>query len=374
MKASNSFSASRFSTTKQCLLIALIIGAVTLVGFLLTPFIGYKVVAFMLLIAVSIVAMLFDIWPVLLAAALSALIWDFFFIPPRFTFRISTAEDSLMLLMYFVVAMVNAALTYKIRQVEKEARKKEEKARTAKFYSTLLNSLSHELRTPIATVIGASDNLAANEKKLSEQDKAELVHEISVAAFRLNQQVENLLNMSRIESGMVRLKKDWCDVSELVYAALNRLPDQLSQHKVEVKIRENLPLFQLDFVLMEQVLYNLVLNAALYTPPGSVIRISADSKNLLPEQTELPETLETHLLITVSDNGPGFPENEIKKAFGKFYRLKGAKPGGTGLGLAIVKGFVEAHDGTIRLENKSGAQFQLELPAAVTYINALKNE
>ena len=96
----------------------------------------------------SFLALFFDILPVLLSAVLSALIWNFFFIPPRFTFHISTGEDSLLLIMYFVIAMIHAVLTYKIRQIQKEARNKEEKANTLKLYNTLLNSLSHELRTP----------------------------------------------------------------------------------------------------------------------------------------------------------------------------------------------------------------------------------
>ena len=97
---------------------------------------------------------------------LSALVWDYFFIPPRFTFHVEATEDTILLSTYFVIAMVNAALTYKIRQVEKTAREKEEKANTVKLYNTLLNSLSHELRTPIAAIVGATDNLQANSSRL----------------------------------------------------------------------------------------------------------------------------------------------------------------------------------------------------------------
>src|SRR5262249_2876295 len=129
--------------------------------YLLSDFIGYRVVAFILLVTVSLLAMVFEILPVLLAAVLSAGLWDFFFIPPKFTLIIKNAEDGLMFLMYFVIALVNAVLTTKIRKIEKEASLKEEKENTLKLYNTLINSLSHELRTPIATIIGASDNLQA---------------------------------------------------------------------------------------------------------------------------------------------------------------------------------------------------------------------
>jgi two-component system sensor histidine kinase KdpD len=117
------------------------------------------VVAFLLLVTLSLLALFFDILPMLIAALLSALIWNYFFIPPRFSFHVHTAEDFFLLIMYFTIAMAYAVLTYRIRQEQKDARKKEEKANTLKLYNTLLNSLSHELRTPIATVIDASDNL-----------------------------------------------------------------------------------------------------------------------------------------------------------------------------------------------------------------------
>ncbi len=114
---------------------------VGIIGLTIHSLIGYRVVAFMLLVTVSILAMFLDIVPVLVASLLSALIWDFFFIPPRFTLTVGTAEDRLLLLMYFIVALINAVLTSKIRQMEKEAKAKDDKARTVKFYSTLLNSL-----------------------------------------------------------------------------------------------------------------------------------------------------------------------------------------------------------------------------------------
>lgn len=109
--------------------------------------------------------------------------------------------------MYFVIAMVHAVLTFKIRQIQEEARHKEEKANTLKLYNTLLNSLSHELRTPIATIIGATDNLTMNATRLTDENKSNLLSEISLASLRLNQQIENLLNMSRLESGFIQLRK-----------------------------------------------------------------------------------------------------------------------------------------------------------------------
>lgn len=331
--------------------------------FSVSDLVGYRVIALILLATVSLVAMFFDIFPVLLAALLSALVWDFLFIPPRFTFHVDEPEDALMLLMYFLIAFVNAALTYKVRSMEKSIRQEEEKANTLKLYKTVLNSLSHELRTPIATIIGASDNLLMEGEKLTDEDKKNLLSEISIASVRLNRQVENLLNISRLESGIIRPKPDWCDLNELVHSVLNGLEEYTKGHEIVIDMQEKLPFVRLDFGLMEQALANLVHNAALYTPTRRTITIGV-------------ECTESICRFTVQDEGPGFPPEEISKIFQKFYRLKDSRPGGTGLGLSITKGFVEAQGGTIRLENASptGALFTIEMPVETSYLNNLKNE
>jgi two-component system sensor histidine kinase KdpD len=317
----------------------------------------------MLLVTVSILAMFLDIVPVLTAAFLSALIWDLFFIPPRFTLTVGTPEDRLLLLMYFIIAMINAVLTNKIRRMEKDVKAKDEKEKSVKFYTTLFNSLSHELRTPITTIIGSVDNLQANSPRLSEKDKSDLLSEISVASFRLNQQVENLLNMSRLEAGVLSVKKDWCDINDLIFKTLQRLESNLQKYKVAVDVPESLPLFKLDFGLMEQVVYNLIINATQHTPENTLITIQADC-------------IGDKLVMIIADNGFGFPEQEIDKVFDKFHRTKGSHPGGTGLGLSIVKGLVEAHSGSIKLENLPvrGSKFTIEILTEKSHVNRLKDE
>ena len=163
---------------RQYLYSLLLLFVVSLGCYVLSPYLDYRVVAFLLLLVVSVSAVLFDIMPVLITAALSAITWNFFFIPPYFTFRIDNTEDVVLFLMYFVIALVNAALTYKIRQVQKESQAKEEKANTIKLYNTLLNSLSHELRTPIATIVGATDSLQNLGNKLTDLNRHELINEI----------------------------------------------------------------------------------------------------------------------------------------------------------------------------------------------------
>jgi two-component system, OmpR family, sensor histidine kinase KdpD len=371
----------RLGRGNQYLISFFLICFVSAVCFLLTDYIGYKVVAFILLVSVSILSMLFDLRPVLLAAGLSALVWNYFFIPPRFTFHVSSTEDTLMLAMYFVVALLNGTLTYKIRQLEEESRKKEERANAIKLYNVLLNSLSHELKTPIATIIGATDSMQNEDNRISNEDKQALISEISIAALRLNQQVENLLSMSRLESGYLKPKKDWCDINELIYSVINRLEDKLQSHVLSINI-DDLPLFKIDRVLMEEVIYNLLLNAVIYTDPSSRINITASKtfevKGHFNESDLHTETdqVKENLVIDIMDNGPGFPDDEIAMVFDKFYRLRKTTTGGTGLGLSIVKGFVEAHGGTVRLTNvkTGGAKFTITIPAETSSMNQRNDE
>lgn len=347
--------------TRQYLISIAAILIVSAICFYFKAGLNYRVAALALLLTVSVVAMLFDILPVLVAAILSAFIWNYFFIPPVLNLEISNTEDLLMFLSYFFVALLNAVLTFKIRQAEKKARDKEEKENTIKLYNTLLNSLSHELRTPIATILGTVDTLKDNKDKLSQPQQLDLLNDIDIAGMRLNRQVENILNMSRLESGMLQPKRDWCDMNELVNNALQKI--NAAQHTFLFKETEPLPLFKLDIGFTEQILLNLLHNAVHYTPAGSQIAI------ILRHESE-------SCMIQIADNGKGIPETEIALLFDKFYRLPHSKTGGSGLGLSIVKGFAEAQNGSVHLSNneKGGATFTVLIPAETTYLNNLKHE
>lgn len=357
------FVSAKYNLTQQYLISVLAVIVVSFACFFFKDLVDYKTVALILLLVVSVLAMLYNLWPVLLAATISALTWNFFFIPPHFTFHIEKAEDILMFFMYFVIASLNGVLTYKIRQIRRLAQRKEEKEKTLKLYNTLLNSLSHELRTPIATIIGATDNLQHNYSKLNESNKSELIQEISKASLRLNKQVDNLLNMSRLESGTIKLKLDWCDINELIYEVIKQVKENTKSHTFIVEIEDQLPLFKIDYGILEQVLFNLLQNAVTYTPAGSTIRLKA-------------KTINKNLMLIVEDNGQGFPSTEIKNVFDKFYRLKNTTASGTGLGLSIVKGFVEAHQGTVGLQNAkpNGAIFTIVIHCEASYINNLNHE
>jgi len=340
-----------------------VIISVSSVCFISNDLIGYKIVTLILLMTVSIIAMLFDITPVLLSAAFSALIWNFFFIPPIYTFHIENIEDLTMFFLYFLIAMIHAVLTYKIRNTEKKVRDREEKEHTIRLYNTLFNSLSHELRTPISTIIGSIDTLNENTKFLTPQQHNDLYIEIENAALRLNNQVENLLNISRLESGMLKLKDDWHDLNELIFLVIEKIKKQNNNHSIIYFNNEQLPLCKYDIVIIEQILYNILMNGIQYTPYNSIITITTFYN-------------QPNIEIDISDNGSGIPEVNIPHVFEKFYRIEHSKSGGTGLGLSIVKGFVDAYHGKIILSNieNCGANFKIQLPLEVSFINYLKNE
>lgn len=341
------------------------IASVLLVAFLcytVKGIIGYKVAALILLMTVSVIAALFEIMPVMISAVSSSFILNFFFIPPLYTFRVGSAEDLLMFLLYFSIVLVNAVLTSRIRKAEQQTRDKEEKENTIRLYATLLNSLSHELRTPISTILGAVDTLSENTQKLSKSDQSALLAEIYKAGARLDRQVENLLNMSRLESGTLKPQKDWCDVNDLLHSVIQKLPRD-HDHPINYLSNDRLPLFKIDEGFTEQILYNLLYNAIQYTPEGSPIRIRVAHQS-------------DGCTIIVTDSGPGFPDSAVERVFDKFYRLPHTRTGGSGLGLSIVKGFVEAMGGSIQLENaaRGGAVFTIVIPAETSYLNNLKNE
>jgi two-component system sensor histidine kinase KdpD len=218
-----------------------------------------------------------------------------------------------------------------------------------RFGRTLLNSVSHELRTPLSAISAAAGTLRDSGNLDPLQQK--LSAEIDAATGRLNRVVQSLLSAARIQSGQVRPNMDWCDISDVVRAAVRELGGLLLNHPVGKQIEPGLPLIRADFTLLQQALVNLLVNAVTYTPPGSKVIICVHRNG-------------DELLIEVSDNGPGLPVSQLERVFELFYRAPGAKPGGTGLGLAIVKGFVEAQGGRVRAGNRpeGGASFTIQMP------------
>ena len=238
----------------------------------------------------------------------------------------------------------------RLRDAEQQAKLLAESERLSK---TLLNSISHEIRTPIAAITSAASSLSEALPSAPGDFARTMVSEIQEAARRLNRLVGNLLSMTRLESGHVKVNLDWCDVADLIQVTVKELQKDLAQHKVTVGLGPGLPLVRMDFVLMQQALANLLLNAAVHTPPGTEVQVNAAVEA-------------DALALTVADNGSGLPPDTLPLIFDKFYRAPAAAAGGTGLGLAIVKGFVEAQGGRVKAGNRpaGGAVFTIRLPLA----------
>jgi two-component system sensor histidine kinase KdpD len=490
------------SNIRQYFAATLIVVITALACFSIKEFIGYQVVSFALLFVVSTLAFFFGTGPILVSATLSALIWDFFFIPPPYTLHVDKPEDMLMLIMFFIIALLSGVLTSRIKRQEMKIRRREERTNALyqltrelstasgfeeviniakndikkyfdlrcrillrndtnqldcpnqidsgiilskndvsvaawtfqhsakagkhtdtlpsskytfyplkgnqmnlgviaiqqtnvftlgeeqfwdafisqisgkfereylrdmakqafllnesdKLYKTLFNSISHELRIPVATIMGASDSLLTSLHP--EEIRKELSQEIFKASKRLNRLIDNLLNMSRLESGRITPRLDWCDIHDLINKVSENLQDELKPFRLHVVIPDDMPLVKIDFGLIEQVLYNLIYNATQYASISINLRVKAFYENGI-------------MTLQVMDRGPGFPGKEISFIFNKFYRVEGSKAGGTGLGLSIAKGFVEAHEGTITVRNRQngGAIFTIKIPTEILHID-----
>ncbi len=310
----------------------------------LVPFIGYRAVGFVLLLGVLSIGSLTSMGPTFLAAAFCSLSWNFFFIPPRFTFAVAAPEDVLMFITFFVVAIIIGILTMRLKETEKLKRSEE-------LHQVLLNSISHELRTPLTVLMASASSMCDPEIIKNEDSLKTIREELLNASERLNRVIENLLDMSRLNSGVLSLKLEWHDLLDIVGVVVKKLSPHLRNHKVKVNFDSPMPLIQMDFRLMEHALTNLILNAVQYSPAGTNVFIRA-------------QVLSGQIQIFVEDEGAGIPDESKDLIFEKFYRIPGAPAGGTGLGLSIVKGIIEAHHGSIRAERNQprGARFIIELP------------
>src|SRR6266851_1576580 len=224
-------------------------------------------------------------------------------------------------------------------------------AETERLRAALLTSISHDLRTPLASILGTVSSLRSYPHRYAPSERDELLATLQDEAERLNRFVGNLLDMTRLESGAIELRLDIFDLGEIVGAALRRAGEILARHRVEVAIAADLPMLRLDAILFEQVLFNLLDNAAKYAPPGSRIDLQARCDDDV-------------VAITVADEGPGIPPDDLERIFDKFYRVQAQdrRRAGTGLGLAICRGFVDAHSGRIEAQNRADPPLSAHQP------------
>jgi two-component system, OmpR family, sensor histidine kinase KdpD len=334
---------------RQYVLTLGVVAGVSLLNIWLEDLLGYQAIALVYLLSIVVLALFVNRGPIIFGAALTAFGWGFI-APPRFSFHISSFYDKMMMATYFVVSLTIVQLMTRLRAHREAEMKTKLLAESERLGRTLLNSVSHELRTPIAAITGAAGGLRASGPLSERQQK--LAAEIEFASARLNRVVQSLLSAARIQSGRVRPRPDWCDVADVARVTLGETADLTAGRAVTVKIAPELPLVKMDAVLTGQALGNLLANAAIHTPQGTPVEITARVE-------------EKHMVIEVADRGPGLPPDQLERIFDLFHRTPGARPGGTGLGLAIVKGFIEAQGGSVTAANRAGggALFTIRMPA-----------
>ena len=321
------------------------IAVITLIGHFTQ--LDYHALGYIYLLAVIGLSLRVRRWPVLTAAVASAAAWDFVFVPPRLSFSMLHVDDSLLLGSYFAVALIGTQLTA-LRSADGRARLLAESER---MHQTLLDTVSHELKTPIAALRSAVEQLHTDDR--AKRDR--MMEEVRIAVQRLDDLVANLLDLTRLDSGVLKPRLDWCDVHDLAVAARRAAAPRLEGRAVALEFTPDLPFVLADAALVEQSIAQLLVNAAVHTPATARIRVtggaSPDSKRVF---------------IAVSDDGPGIALELRERIFERFTRGPGARAGGLGLGLSIVRRFMLAQGGDATAESppEGGARFTLFLPNA----------
>jgi two-component system sensor histidine kinase KdpD len=236
----------------------------------------------------------------------------------------------------------------RLRQAANEA---ELLRRTDEVRAALLSSVSHDLRTPLASIKASAGSLLQHDVPWSDTDREAFAAAIDREADRLDRLVRNLLDMSRIEGGALHPRREWYDLAELIREVVARLTPLLADRPLHLSLPDGAPPIQIDYLMIDQVLTNLLENAAKHTPPGTPIEVEVENRD-------------SELRVSVVDHGPGIPRAAAGRVFDKFQRLGDSRSGGSGLGLAVSRGFVEAHGGRLWLDEtpSGGATFRFSLP------------
>jgi two-component system sensor histidine kinase KdpD len=296
----------------------------------------------------------FGIRPSLFTAALSTLSFDFFFIPPVFSFAPSDVKSFVTLIVMLLVAGVISGLSESARRQHAAVRAQEVQIETERLRNSLLSAVSHDLRTPLATILGAGTELLRDGGRLDGPARDGLAEAIVEEAARLDQLVTNLLGVARLEGGSVEIRKRPEPLDEVVEAALGRLHGRLGERPVQSHVPQAIPMVSMDAFLIAQVLVNLLENALRYSSDRSPVEVEAIHCG-------------DCVAIEVRDRGPGIQDEEAERLFQRFYRGKSttARDGGVGLGLTICRAMVNAHGGKIAIHNREGggavARFTLPL-------------
>jgi len=338
--------------TREWLFPILSAAACTGIAALMFPYFEAADLAMIYLLGVVITAGRASTWPSLFSVLLSVASFDYFFVPPYYTFAVRETKYLVTFAVMFIVSIVISRLTQQVRQHAEETHKALLKAETEGMRSTLLSSISHDLRTPLTAITGAVSTLLRDDVAINEANRLDLLQTIYEEAERLNRIVKNVLDITRLESGAIRIEKDIQSLEEIVGVVLNRLGERLKDRPLAMNIPVDLPFIAADALLLEQVFMNLFENAIKYTPKGSPLELSAFESNHL-------------VTVELADRGPGITPGEEERVFEKF--AHGGK-GGVGLGLAVCRAIIAAHGGRIWAEDRpgGGALFRFTLPSVVT--------
>lgn len=333
----------------------LIVGACALISWLShTLKLTDANIVMIFLAGVVLVATRFGHGPAIAAAILSVLTFDYFYVHPSFSFAPTDAQYFITLGAMLGIGLLISELTARLRTELKVSNDAQLQIQAEQLRNALLSSISHDLRTPLAAFVGTATNLLEESTEENWASKREMLQTLADESHRLARLVDNLLDMARLNSGMLVLNRQWHVLEELVGVAVGRVRSELKGHEIRFQIPADFPLLWVADDLFEQMLVNLLENAIRYTPAGSQIEITATCRGDRAE-------------IMVADNGPGLAPGSEERVFDKFFR--GTTPvadgrRGVGLGLAICQGIAGAHGGTIQAANRpqGGAQFTISLP------------
>ena len=313
-------------------------------------------IAMVYLLGVVFVALRFSRGPAVVTALLCVAAFDFLFVPPPGTLSV---DDAQYLLTFAVMLAVGLMISHLVERARAQARaqaKLEAEAETERLRSALLASISHDLRTPLAVMAGASSTLAERGEQMSAEERRALAQSVFGQARDMSEQVAKVLEMTRLETGAIRLERDWCSIAEIAEAALRRLRERLASHRVILELAKDLPLVEVDATLIEHALGNLLDNGARHTPPDTLIRLRARRAG-------------AELVVSVEDFGPGLPDEELERVFAKFaHGTPEGASGGMGLGLAICRAIIALHGGRAWAERVPGGgiAFRFSLPIGET--------
>lgn len=309
--------------------------------------------AMLYLLGVIVVSMRCRRRAAVLNALLSVTAFYYFCVPVHDSFVLEDSNYLITLVVMLIAALVISTLTFKIRAQATDVINAEIAVQTERMRNSLLSAVSHDIKTPLASIYGAATGLLES-GPLNESQRRDLVESIVAESERLNCVVTNLLEMTRLDAG-VELKRDWYPLEEILGAALTRVDKPLRGRNVMVNIPSDLPLIRVDEVLIEEVFANILENAAKYTQPGTPIEVAAFESA-------------DKVIIIIRDKGPGFPPGDEERVFDKFFRGKNESTRGVGLGLAICRSIIQHHEGIITASNapNGGAIVTIELPIGGT--------